>query len=48
MTQPAVLIVDDEPDLIELVSLTLSRMNLATEGAADLRQRAGAAQQPAL
>ncbi|MGH8207278.1 MAG: sigma-54-dependent transcriptional regulator, partial [Steroidobacteraceae bacterium] len=36
MTQPAVLIVDDEPDLIELVSLTLSRMNLATEGAADL------------
>ena len=31
-----VLIVDDEPDLIELVSLTLSRMNVAGEGAADL------------
>jgi len=26
-----VLVVDDEPDLIELVSLTLSRMNLATD-----------------
>src|SRR5665213_2583043 len=36
MTQPTVLIVDDEPDLIELVSLTLSRMNLASEGAGDL------------
>jgi two-component system, NtrC family, response regulator PilR len=31
-----VLVVDDEPDLIELVSLTLSRMNLATDSAADL------------
>ncbi len=36
MTQPVVLIVDDEPDLIELVSLTLGRMNLASEGAKDL------------
>jgi two-component system, NtrC family, response regulator PilR len=36
MAQPAVLIVDDEPDLIELVSLTLSRMKLASEGASDL------------
>src|SRR5271155_3180348 len=27
--KPTVLIVDDEPDLIELVSLTLARMNLA-------------------
>jgi two-component system response regulator PilR (NtrC family) len=35
-TKPTVLLVDDEPDLIELVSLTLSRMNLATESAADL------------
>ncbi len=26
--QPVVLVVDDEPDLLELVSLTLSRMNL--------------------
>jgi two-component system, NtrC family, response regulator PilR len=35
-TKPLVLVVDDEPDLIELVSLTLSRMNLATDSAADL------------
>jgi two-component system response regulator PilR (NtrC family) len=34
--KPIVLIVDDEPDLIELVSLTLERMNLATQSAADL------------
>lgn len=33
-----VLIVDDEPDLIELVSLTLRRMNVTAEGAADLSQ----------
>lgn len=36
MTSPVVLIVDDEPDLIELVSMTLSRMGLASEGAKDL------------
>jgi two-component system, NtrC family, response regulator PilR len=35
-SRPVVLIVDDEPDLLELVSLTLSRMNLATRTAADL------------
>jgi two-component system, NtrC family, response regulator PilR len=34
--KPMVLVVDDEPDLIELVSLTLSRMNLATDSAANL------------
>ena len=34
--QPVVLVVDDEPDLLELVSLTLSRMNLRTRTAADL------------
>lgn len=34
--KPTVLIVDDEPDLIELVSLTLERMNLATRSAANL------------
>jgi two-component system, NtrC family, response regulator PilR len=34
--QPSVLVVDDEPDLLELVSLTLSRMNLRTRTAADL------------
>jgi two-component system, NtrC family, response regulator PilR len=33
---PVVLVVDDEPDLLELVSLTLSRMNLKTRAAADL------------
>ena len=34
--EPTVLVVDDEPDLLELVSLTLSRMNLRTRTAADL------------
>jgi two-component system response regulator PilR (NtrC family) len=34
--RPVVLIVDDEPDLLELVSLTLSRMNLDTRTAADI------------
>lgn len=35
-SQPVVLVVDDEPDLLELVSLTLSRMNLKTRTASDL------------
>ncbi|MGH8289914.1 MAG: sigma-54-dependent transcriptional regulator [Steroidobacteraceae bacterium] len=34
--RPVVLIVDDEPDLLELVSLTLSRMNLRTRTAPDV------------
>ncbi len=34
--KPTVLIVDDEPDLVELVKLTLERMNLATAAAGDL------------
>jgi two-component system response regulator PilR (NtrC family) len=34
--QPVVLVVDDEPDLLELVSLTLGRMNLKTRTAPDL------------
>jgi two-component system, NtrC family, response regulator PilR len=34
--QPVVLVVDDEPDLLELVSLTLSRMSLNIRTAADL------------
>ena len=34
--QPVVLVIDDEPDLLELVSLTLSRMGLKTRTAADL------------
>ena len=36
MSKPVVLVVDDEPDLVELVSLTLSRMNLDTASAGDL------------
>jgi two-component system response regulator PilR (NtrC family) len=36
MTKPTVLIVDDEPDLLELVSLTLSRMSMATHTASDV------------
>jgi two-component system response regulator PilR (NtrC family) len=35
-SRPVVLIVDDEPDLLELVSLTLSRMNLETRTAPDV------------
>jgi two-component system response regulator PilR (NtrC family) len=34
--KPTVLVIDDEPDLIELVSLTLGRMNLSTESAGEL------------
>jgi two-component system response regulator PilR (NtrC family) len=34
--KPTVLVVDDEPDLIELVSLTLGRMSLHTDSAANL------------
>jgi two-component system, NtrC family, response regulator PilR len=34
--QPVVLVIDDEPDLLELVSLTLSRMSLRTRTAPDL------------
>jgi two-component system response regulator PilR (NtrC family) len=36
MSKPVVLVVDDEPDLVELVSLTLNRMNLATRAAGDV------------
>ena len=36
MAKPTVLIVDDEPDLVELVTLTLERMNLATAAAGTL------------
>src|ERR1041385_5893395 len=36
MTQPLILVVDDEPDLVELVTLTLSRMQLATQSAGDV------------
>jgi two-component system, NtrC family, response regulator PilR len=36
MLKPVVLIIDDEPDLLELVSLTLGRMSLETRTAPDL------------
>ena len=36
MPKPTVLIVDDEPDLVELATLTLERMDLATAAAGDL------------
>jgi two-component system response regulator PilR (NtrC family) len=36
MTQPTVLVVDDEPDLLELVGLTLERMKLTTVPAGTL------------
>jgi two-component system response regulator PilR (NtrC family) len=36
MATPLVLVVDDEPDLVELVTLTLSRMNVAAQSAGDV------------
>ena len=36
MAKPTVLIVDDEPDLVELVTLTLERMNMTGIAAGDL------------
>ncbi len=36
MRKPSVLVIDDEPDLVELVSLTLERMNIAAQPAGDL------------
>jgi two-component system, NtrC family, response regulator PilR len=36
MSKPGVLVVDDEPDLVELVCLTLNRMGLATQSASDV------------
>ncbi len=35
-TTPKILIVDDEPDIRELLEITLSRMNLVTQAAGDL------------
>jgi two-component system, NtrC family, response regulator PilR len=37
MSRPSILVVDDEPDLTELVALTLSRMKIDTAVAADLK-----------
>ncbi len=36
MNQPLALVVDDEPDICELLSLTLGRMDIRTETAADV------------
>ncbi len=36
MTQPLALVVDDEADIRDLLTITLSRMEIATEAAADL------------
>ena len=41
MSKPVVLIVDDEPDLLDLVSMTLSRMQLDVRTAADLATARG-------
>lgn len=38
MTKPRTLIVDDEPDIRELLEITLGRMNIETVAAADLQQ----------
>src|SRR5580692_4090295 len=38
MPKPAVLIVDDEPDLCELLSITLQRMDLSASTANDVAQ----------
>ncbi len=36
MSQPLALVIDDEPDICELLSLTLGRMNIDTESAYDV------------
>ena len=36
MKQPLALVIDDEPDICELLKLTLGRMNISTETAADI------------
>ncbi len=38
MTNPIALIVDDEPDIRELLEITLGRMDISTKSAADLTQ----------
>ncbi len=37
MTNPAALVIDDEPDICELLSLTLQQMDITTETAGDLK-----------
>ncbi|MGD8310884.1 MAG: sigma-54 dependent transcriptional regulator [Chromatiales bacterium] len=41
MSRPLALIVDDEPDIRELLEITLGRMNVATRSAADLAEARG-------
>jgi two-component system response regulator PilR (NtrC family) len=36
MNQPLALVIDDEPDIVELLTLTLGRMDIRTESAADV------------
>lgn len=38
MTKPLALIVDDEPDILELLEITLDRMGVSTQSAANLKQ----------
>lgn len=38
MTQPTVLIIDDEPDILELLELTLGRMSLQTRSASTMSE----------
>jgi two-component system response regulator PilR (NtrC family) len=38
MTKPVVLIVDDEPDIRELLELTLTKMDLASQSASNLSE----------
>ncbi len=37
MTRPLALVIDDEPDICELLNLTLDRMDINTETATDVR-----------
>jgi len=37
MNQPLALVIDDEPDICELLTLTLGRMDIRTESAADVK-----------
>ena len=41
MAQPTVLIVDDEPDIRELLSMTLEGMDILPDTAADLTEARG-------
>ncbi|MGY8812276.1 MAG: sigma-54-dependent transcriptional regulator [Pseudomonadales bacterium] len=38
MTKPTVLIIDDEPDILELLDMTLARMNVCTQSATTMTQ----------